>query len=88
MHLHRGHKGRKVVAIGNITGCVETEYLTWCGDGSEVVNGGRLELPFVFTPPDRVLGDLDDGKWGYVFSPMKQIEPVKARGQQGGWNWE
>ena len=77
----------KVLAVGEMTGSVETEYIEQTLLG-EYPFGMKLQLPFPFTAKERAFGNYGPKRYGYVFSSMKALPwAIPARGKQGVWLW-
>lgn len=79
-----------VVAIGNMVGCVESEYFTHAKEGSDLVSygGGSLKLPHPFSDRERAFGNYEPGRFCYVFDQIRRLsEPVPAKGNRGMWDW-
>ena len=68
-----------VVAIANLTGCYPVlatkQKAALIGLGEYVEEN---ELAF---------GRYEEGRYAWEMSEIKQIDPVRAKGQQGLWNW-
>ncbi|WP_138756472.1 ASCH domain-containing protein [Paenibacillus sinopodophylli] len=69
-----------VVATAQLENCLKSVD-TWT-DGYEL-EGKRL----VYSP-EYEFGDFTPGRYAWEMSDVKQLkEPIKAKGQQGLWNW-
>jgi hypothetical protein len=43
---------------------------------------------FAVTPHELEFGNYDDGRFGFIFDEIAEINPVPARGALGIWTWD
>lgn len=69
-----------VVAIANLNDCLKSVD-TW-------TDGYVLENGVLVYSPEYEFGDFTPDRYAWEMSNVKQLkEPIKAKGQQGLWNW-
>jgi len=76
-----------VIALVNLVDCLPIV----ADDGpypndAAMMNIAGLCRPGNLTEPERSFGDYTPGRFAWVFSDVRQVEPVKCRGRLGLWN--
>lgn len=84
--------------------CVETPFFGYLQQGGytnwstlptgavvaivELVDCYRIEEGSILYEPERSFGDYTPGRFAWKLINRQFMEPVRARGAQGLWNWE
>lgn len=65
-----------VVALATLQGCYAMN------------DAGYRQIAHLLTSDERAFGSYGDGRYAWVFSNVRAIEPIPARGSLGLWDWE
>lgn len=70
-----------VVALATLQGCYVMKAMN-------AMNDARYrQITHLLTDDERAFGFYSDGRYAWVFSDVRAIEPIPARGALGLWDW-
>jgi len=76
-----------VVAIARFGYAVETKYTTYRSFKGKIAPEREATIKLWTTDTERAFGNYAWGRWAWVFSEVRPLQPISLRGQQGIFNW-
>lgn len=78
-----------VIAIARFEQAVRTEHTSSAGykGKGKIPPERETQIQVWLSEAERAFGNYAHGRWAWVFSEVRPLEPIPLRGQQGLFNW-